>query len=149
MHLVTVNIFLKGQLISKGLFGGYNSPKKRTKNVCPIRLGPKFEFSSSFFFLRIEIWNFEINWPLVGSLKMKTPNFTLTRMLEIPILFNFELLTYYFTYILLNIRRERIFAQVWWGFADFKQYTYFLQVSRVIFPVMTDHLIKSFEAGSR
>jgi hypothetical protein len=34
----------KGQLISKGLFGVFNSPKKRTKNVCPSRLGQKFEF---------------------------------------------------------------------------------------------------------
>ena len=25
----------KGQLISKGIFGVFNSPKKRTKNVCP------------------------------------------------------------------------------------------------------------------
>mgnify|MGYP007022928736 CR=1 FL=1 len=39
----------KGQLISKGLFGVFNSPKKQTKNVCPSRLGQKFEFSSSFF----------------------------------------------------------------------------------------------------
>ena len=39
----------KGQLISKGLFGVFNSPKKRTKNVCPSRLGQNFEFSSSFF----------------------------------------------------------------------------------------------------
>ena len=27
----------------------FSSPKKRTKNVCPSRLGQKFEFSSSFF----------------------------------------------------------------------------------------------------
>ena len=39
----------KGQLISKGLFGVFNSPKKRTKNVCLSRLGQKFEFSNSFF----------------------------------------------------------------------------------------------------
>ena len=39
----------KGQLISKGLFGVFNSPKKRTKNVCPSRLGQKFKLSSSFF----------------------------------------------------------------------------------------------------
>jgi hypothetical protein len=32
---------LKGQLISKGLFGFFNSPKKRTKNFCPSRLGQK------------------------------------------------------------------------------------------------------------
>ena len=38
----------KGQLISKGLFGFFNSPKKRTKNVCPSRLGQKFEFLSLF-----------------------------------------------------------------------------------------------------
>ena len=39
----------KGHLIEKGLIGVFNSPKKRTKNVCPSRLGLKFEFSSSFF----------------------------------------------------------------------------------------------------
>ena len=39
--------FTKGQLISKGLF--LNSPKKRTKNFCPSRLGQKLIFSSSFF----------------------------------------------------------------------------------------------------
>ena len=31
----------KGQLILKGLFGFFNSPKKRTKNSCPSRLGQK------------------------------------------------------------------------------------------------------------
>ena len=39
----------KGLLISKGLFGFFNSPKKRTKNICPSRLGQKLTFSSSFF----------------------------------------------------------------------------------------------------
>ena len=39
----------KGQLISKGLFGFFNSSKKRTKNFCPSRLGQKLKFSSSFF----------------------------------------------------------------------------------------------------
>ena len=39
----------KDQLISKGRFGFFNSPKKRTKNFSPSRLGQKFEFSSSFF----------------------------------------------------------------------------------------------------
>ena len=29
----------KGKLISKGLFGFFNSPKKRTKKFCPSRLG--------------------------------------------------------------------------------------------------------------
>jgi len=38
----------KGQLISKGLFGFFNSSKKRTKNFCP-RLGQKLKFLSSFF----------------------------------------------------------------------------------------------------
>ena len=38
-----------GQIISKGNFGLFNSSKKRTKNVCPSRLGQKFKFSSSFF----------------------------------------------------------------------------------------------------
>ena len=40
---------IKGQLISKRLFGFFNSPKKRTKNFCPSRLGQKLTFSSSFF----------------------------------------------------------------------------------------------------
>ena len=39
----------KGHLISKGLCGFFNSPKKRTKNFCPSRLGRKLTFSSSFF----------------------------------------------------------------------------------------------------
>ena len=39
----------KGQLISKGLFGFFNSSKKRTKKFCPSRLGQKFKFLSSFF----------------------------------------------------------------------------------------------------
>ena len=37
----------RGQLILKGLFGFFNSPKKRTKNFCPGRLGQKLTFSSS------------------------------------------------------------------------------------------------------
>ena len=57
----------KGQLISKVLFGVFNSPKKRTKNVCPSRLGQKFEFSSSFLGeLKTLKRHFEINWPLRG-----------------------------------------------------------------------------------
>ena len=43
----------KGQLISKGLFGFFNSPKKRMKNICPSRLGQKLTFSS-WLFGRIE-----------------------------------------------------------------------------------------------
>ena len=39
----------KGQLISKGHFVSFNSPKKWTKLICPSRLGQKFESSSSFF----------------------------------------------------------------------------------------------------
>jgi hypothetical protein len=38
----------KGQLISKGNFVFFNSPKKQTKNFCPSRPGQKFEFSSLF-----------------------------------------------------------------------------------------------------
>ena len=44
-----LTLFIKGQLILKGLFGFFNSPKKRTKNFCPSRLGQKLTFSSSFF----------------------------------------------------------------------------------------------------
>ena len=36
-------------LLSKGHFGFFNSPKKRTKNFCPSRLGQKLTFLSSFF----------------------------------------------------------------------------------------------------
>ena len=39
----------KSQLISKELFVFFNSPKKRTKNFCPSRLGQKLTFSTSFF----------------------------------------------------------------------------------------------------
>ena len=31
--------YRKGPLISKGLFGFFNSPQKRTKNFCPSMLG--------------------------------------------------------------------------------------------------------------
>ena len=41
------NNFVKGQIISKGHFVFFKSPKKRTKNFC--RLGQKIEFSSPFF----------------------------------------------------------------------------------------------------
>ena len=57
----------KGQLISKGHFGFFNSSKNWTKHFCSSRLGQKFEFSSSFFG-RIEGTQkdiFKINWPLV------------------------------------------------------------------------------------
>ena len=43
------DVVAKGQLILKGLFGFFNSSKKRTKSFCPSRLGQKFEFSSLFF----------------------------------------------------------------------------------------------------
>ena len=39
----------KGQLISKCLFGFFNSSKKQTKDFCLSRLRQKLEFSSSFF----------------------------------------------------------------------------------------------------
>ena len=39
---------IKGQLISKGNSGFFNSPKKQTKNFCHSRLGQKLTFSSSF-----------------------------------------------------------------------------------------------------
>ena len=53
----------KGKLISKGNFGFFNSSKKRTKNFCPNRLGPKFKF---VFLeeLKTSKREFEINWPL-------------------------------------------------------------------------------------
>ena len=46
--LMTSYKFAKGQLISKGHFGFFNSPIKRTKIFCSTRLGQKFEFSISF-----------------------------------------------------------------------------------------------------
>ena len=52
----------KSQLISKGLFSFFNSPKKRTKNYCPSRLGQKLTFSSSFLGeLKTLKFPFEIN----------------------------------------------------------------------------------------
>ena len=45
----TPYVSTKGQLISKGHFSFFNSPKKRTKIFCFSRLGQKFKFSSSFF----------------------------------------------------------------------------------------------------
>ena len=44
MILPKKNSLSKGQLIWKGLFGVFNSPKERTKNVYPSRLGQKFVF---------------------------------------------------------------------------------------------------------
>ena len=43
----------KGQLISKRLFGVFNSSKNEAKNFCPKKLGQKFKFLGSFF-VRIE-----------------------------------------------------------------------------------------------
>ena len=58
---------IKGQLISKGLFVFFNSPKKRMKNFCPSRQGQKMTFSSSFLGeLKTIKFPFEINWPLVS-----------------------------------------------------------------------------------
>ena len=64
----------KGQLISKGHFVFFNSPKKRTKNFCPSRLRQKFEFSSWFFLGELETpkRDFEINWPLKSCKKHLT-----------------------------------------------------------------------------
>ena len=39
---------VKGRLISKGNIVFFNSPKRRTKKFCPIRLGQKLTFSSLF-----------------------------------------------------------------------------------------------------
>ena len=39
----------KGKLISKGIFGIFNSSKKQTKNFCHSRQGQKLRFSSSLF----------------------------------------------------------------------------------------------------
>ena len=55
----------KGQLISKGLFGFFNSPQKWTKNFCPSRLGQKLTCLSSFLGeLKTLKFLFKINWPL-------------------------------------------------------------------------------------
>ena len=43
----------KGQLISKGLFGFFNSPKKRTKNFCP-----RINIFKLVFFENWRHWNF-------------------------------------------------------------------------------------------
>ena len=39
----------KGQLISKGIFDFFNSPKKRTKNLCSSRLGQKINIFKFVF----------------------------------------------------------------------------------------------------
>ena len=44
-----INSIPKDQLILKGLFGVFNSSKKRMKNFCPSSLGQKSKLSSSFF----------------------------------------------------------------------------------------------------
>ena len=62
----------KGQLISKGLFVFFNSPKKRTKNFCPSRLGQKLTFSK-LFFGRIEDTKISFR-PLVFACSL-TPDF--------------------------------------------------------------------------
>ena len=52
----------KGQIISKGLLGFFNSPKKRTNFFCPSRVGQKLTFSSSFLGeLKTIKFPFEIN----------------------------------------------------------------------------------------
>jgi hypothetical protein len=45
----TKTAFTKGQLISIGLFGFFNSSEKQNKKFCPTRLGQKLKFSSSLF----------------------------------------------------------------------------------------------------
>jgi hypothetical protein len=42
-------MLIKGQLISKGHLGVFNSSKKRTKKFCPSRPGQTLEISRSFF----------------------------------------------------------------------------------------------------
>ena len=52
LFFFTLNFSLvraKGQLILKGLYGFFSSPKKWTKNFCSSSLGQKLTFSSSFF----------------------------------------------------------------------------------------------------
>ena len=58
----SIRLLRDSQLISKGLFGVFHSPKKRTKNVCPSsRLGQKFKFSSFWGELKALKKHFEIN----------------------------------------------------------------------------------------
>ena len=45
VHLST---FSKGQIISKGHFGVFNSSKKQTKNFCHSRLGKNLNFQVRF-----------------------------------------------------------------------------------------------------
>ena len=53
---------IKGHLISKGLSGFFNSPKKNEKKICPGSLGQKLTFSSSFLGeLKTPKFSFEIN----------------------------------------------------------------------------------------
>ena len=59
-------LFTKGQLISKCIFGVYNSPKKTNKNSSTWgNMVVKSTFFDRFLGeLKITKWHFEINWPL-------------------------------------------------------------------------------------
>ena len=64
---------IKGQLISKGLFGILNSSKKRTKKFDLTTMIPQVEFS----FICLEELKtlkglFKINWPLISRYKIRT-----------------------------------------------------------------------------
>ena len=50
LFILSIHTLLnKGQLISKGNFGVFNSSKKRTKKFCPSKLGQKLKVSGLFF----------------------------------------------------------------------------------------------------
>ena len=69
MHLPVLIFLLKGQLISKWLFGFFKSPKKGPKNFCPSRLEQKINIFKLVFFgeLKTLKFPFEMNWPLFTS----------------------------------------------------------------------------------
>ena len=60
--------YAKGQLISKGLFGIFNSPKKWTKIICLYYYGSSSQIVFVCFLgeLKTTKRHFEINWPLVA-----------------------------------------------------------------------------------
>ena len=66
-----INSIPKDQLISKGLFGVFNSSKKRMKNFCPSSLGQKLKFLFRFLEeLETPKFPFEINWPLTKKVNV-------------------------------------------------------------------------------
>ena len=75
------DIMHKGQLISKCLFGIFNSPKKRTNKFDFTTMKPQVDLSSFVFWRKLKTpkRHFEIHWPLyVNRLTVFIDNFQST-----------------------------------------------------------------------